>query len=184
VPYLLLCDTSDEPITHTPQYDELLRSSTLFHWWASDNEVLDSAKVDSLPLGIMDSLELGKAGNPDSVSFNANISDYLDTLRTAQAKPKTKWLMMQMTDTHSERRGMRKAFEGWGDSMVRLTPEHAGRLSVRKYLHKMGEHRFILSPRGNGLDAHRTWEALLLGVIPIVRSSALNRMCIAYSIKY
>uniref|UniRef100_A0A7S3AY15 Exostosin GT47 domain-containing protein n=1 Tax=Haptolina ericina TaxID=156174 RepID=A0A7S3AY15_9EUKA len=38
----------------------------------------------------------------------------------------------------------------------------------------MGQHRFVLSPRGNGLDAHRTWEALLVGAIPIVRSSKLN----------
>ena len=30
---------------------------------------------------------------------------------------------------------------------------------------------FELSPQGNGVDAHRTWEALLLGTIPIVRRS-------------
>jgi hypothetical protein len=33
---------------------------------------------------------------------------------------------------------------------------------------------FEISPRGNGLDCHRTWEALLLRTIPIVRSSTLD----------
>lgn len=33
---------------------------------------------------------------------------------------------------------------------------------------------FVLSPFGNGMDCHRTWEALIMGCIPIVRSSALN----------
>lgn len=33
---------------------------------------------------------------------------------------------------------------------------------------------FWLSPRGNGLDCHRTWEALYLNTIPIVWSSPLN----------
>lgn len=33
---------------------------------------------------------------------------------------------------------------------------------------------FVASPQGNGLDCHRTWEALCLGCIPIVISSTLN----------
>ena len=35
-------------------------------------------------------------------------------------------------------------------------------------------HRFVLSPTGNGLDCHRTWEALCLGCIPIVHTSPLD----------
>ena len=33
---------------------------------------------------------------------------------------------------------------------------------------------FVLSPHGNGLDCHRTWEALALGCIPIVKSSGVD----------
>jgi hypothetical protein len=33
---------------------------------------------------------------------------------------------------------------------------------------------FTLSPFGNGLDCHRTWEALLLGTVPIVTRSILD----------
>jgi hypothetical protein len=33
---------------------------------------------------------------------------------------------------------------------------------------------FVLSPAGGGLDCHRTWEALALGCIPIVKRSALS----------
>jgi hypothetical protein len=32
----------------------------------------------------------------------------------------------------------------------------------------------VLSPHGNGLDCHRTWEALALGCIPIVKSSGVD----------
>ena len=42
------------------------------------------------------------------------------------------------------------------------------------YLTAMSESEFILSPRGNGLDCYRTWEALLVNSIPIVRSSPLD----------
>lgn len=33
---------------------------------------------------------------------------------------------------------------------------------------------FVLSPKGGGYDCHRTWEALCLGCIPIVKSSGLD----------
>lgn len=81
---------------------------------------------------------------------------------------------MQMTETHSERRRVRAIFSSrWGEGEVRVSPEKKSRLSARKYLMMLGQHKFAISPRGNGLDAHRTWEALLVGTIPIVRESAL-----------
>jgi hypothetical protein len=40
----------------------------------------------------------------------------------------------------------------------------------------MIECAFVLSPWGNGLDCHRTWEALCLGCIPIVKTSGLDAL--------
>jgi hypothetical protein len=36
------------------------------------------------------------------------------------------------------------------------------------------QYPFWLSPRGGGLDCHRTWEALYLDIIPIVWNNSLN----------
>ncbi|UJR17827.1 hypothetical protein I4U23_004726 [Adineta vaga] len=38
------------------------------------------------------------------------------------------------------------------------------------------QYPYWLSPRGNGLDCHRTWEALYLDVIPIVYDSTLSSL--------
>lgn len=103
--YLLLTDTADEPITRTQLTETLLHSDKLRHWWAVDNEVLNSPKLDSIPLGVPDALELGVKGEPSSVSFHANTSEYIKTLRAAHAQPKHKWVMMQvalLTLTHPE----------------------------------------------------------------------------------
>ena len=35
---------------------------------------------------------------------------------------------------------------------------------------------FVISPHGGGRDCHRLWEALVLGCIPIVRTSPLDQM--------
>ena len=38
------------------------------------------------------------------------------------------------------------------------------------------KYAFVISPHGNGLDCHRTWEALVLGCIPIVKRSPLDKL--------
>lgn len=38
----------------------------------------------------------------------------------------------------------------------------------------MRSYKFIISPHGNGLDCHRTYESILLGSVPVVRSSTLD----------
>ena len=44
------------------------------------------------------------------------------------------------------------------------------------YLARMSEFKFIISPPGNGVDCHRTWEALFLNRIPVIKSGPLNRL--------
>lgn len=39
------------------------------------------------------------------------------------------------------------------------------------YIEDLSRHKFCISPKGNGVDCHRTWECLYLGVIPIVEKS-------------
>jgi hypothetical protein len=41
---------------------------------------------------------------------------------------------------------------------------------------QMAKYAFIPSPKGGGHDCHRTWEALALGCIPILKTSALDPM--------
>ena len=39
---------------------------------------------------------------------------------------------------------------------------------------QQSQYQFVISPHGAGLDCHRTWEALLLGCIPIVKKAKMN----------
>ena len=50
--------------------------------------------------------------------------------------------------------------------------EIKGPLTPYSYLAELGQYTRVASPEGNGLDCHRTWEALYLGTIPIVTRSA------------
>lgn len=46
-------------------------------------------------------------------------------------------------------------------------------LPNKMYINEMSKHMFCFSPPGNGIDTHRTWEAISLNVIPICYRSSL-----------
>ena len=52
------------------------------------------------------------------------------------------------------------------------------KVNHNEIMKKYSEYRFVLSPIGNGLDCHRTWEVFLLGSIVITETSALDDMFI------
>lgn len=43
-----------------------------------------------------------------------------------------------------------------------------------KFMATLTTYKFVLSPPGRGPDVHRTWEALLMGSIPVVQSGPLD----------
>ena len=43
--------------------------------------------------------------------------------------------------------------------------------SYKDYLEELSQHKYCLCPNGNGIDTHRLWESLYLGVSPIVTKS-------------
>ncbi len=47
-------------------------------------------------------------------------------------------------------------------------------LKWRQYIKLLSAHQFSACPRGNGIDTHRLWESLYLGVIPIVERTTLS----------
>jgi hypothetical protein len=44
------------------------------------------------------------------------------------------------------------------------------------YIKELSNYKFCLSPPGRGVDTHRTWEALMVGTIPIMISTALDSL--------
>lgn len=48
------------------------------------------------------------------------------------------------------------------------------RKPFEEYLLDLKRSVFVLSPEGRGIDCYRTWESILMGAIPIVKSSTLD----------
>jgi hypothetical protein len=56
-------------------------------------------------------------------------------------------------------------------SIVHYEPEPTRRLNCWR---TQANYAFVISPTGMGRDCHRTWEALCLGCIPVVRTSPMD----------
>ena len=50
------------------------------------------------------------------------------------------------------------------------------KLEFEEYMREISRHKFVLCPRGNGLDTHRVCETLLMGSVPVIERSGLDDM--------
>lgn len=148
--FVLVTHNSDYPVDR--RYELVLRRRHLRAWFAA-NAALRHPKLVSLPLGI---------ANPGWGHGSA------DALRAAQAASARKTTLVDVSfslETNPDER--RRCLE-----QTRL--ELAPRLPHAEYLARLASAYFCLSPQGHGIDAHRTWEALYLRTVPIVRRSPLT----------
>jgi hypothetical protein len=65
----------------------------------------------------------------------------------------------------------REAIFSIPDNLIFYEPN---RINLKQTWLNQSEYAFVVSPHGNGYDTHRTWEALILGCIVIVKRSPLD----------
>jgi hypothetical protein len=75
---------------------------------------------------------------------------------------------------HLDRHGDRLSALQWTERNARYLEPNA--VSRKETWMRQSEYAFVISPHGNGVDCHRTWEALALGCVPIVRTSPLDAL--------
>lgn len=145
---------------HTPRYDEILDK---VQCWFATNVVDHHPKIVPYHIGIDYHSKIDELGQTPIEQDQQLLS-----LRIGM-KPfwERKLLIYTNIVLHNDKRILAK----------RLTPQHllvhenVGRLESWK---KQLDYAFVLSPEGNGIDCHRTWEALALGCIPIVKSTGID----------
>ncbi|MBU3729146.1 MAG: hypothetical protein FGM37_07865 [Phycisphaerales bacterium] len=143
-PFVLVTGQSDYPIT-----DELVQSVARYlpTRWHGVNAC--TRRVEPIPLGIGPSL-------------------YRECVRDGFRLTSARRLLYvnHRTETFPSVRGpLYHMFEQAGWATVQRPFPIAER---HRFLDELCEHKFMLCPRGNGIDTHRMWEALCCGVIPVV----------------
>ena len=131
--------------------------------WFTPNVSVDDPRIVPIPLGYANTYHKHR-------DFNE--------VRRRMGRPKTKMLLACFAkETNQLERGKaHDAVKGKDFTTDFCFDKYADkRLSYGEYLDQMAQHHFTLSPPGNGLDCHRTWEALYLGSIPIIKDNITAR---------
>ena len=140
-----------------------LDSDLCVHWF-TQNCTLEHPKVTAMPIG-MDYHTLSHKENP--VEQERMINEVAKAARPSHERSllcygNFKFGMNDKYYTHERR----NCFDQVPTHLCR----HETSIIPRKQTWEhQSHHAFVLSPAGGGLDCHRTWEALILGCIPILR---------------
>ena len=120
----------------------------LIKWYGQNMSVI-SHKTEAIPLGLEN--PHWKKTDIDFINKNKNNN-------------KTELLYINLsTKTHNSRSGTINTLK------KKFTINK--KVDWYTYIKELSRHKFCISPRGSGVDCHRTWECLYLGVIPIVEKS-------------
>jgi hypothetical protein len=161
-PIVLITHNSD---FQTPErYESYLSDGKIPHWFASNPSVRQHDKLTPIPIG------LANARWP-----HGNIDEFTYAFKHHRKSWSNRTTLLYVNfDTSTNRNQREKALK----QVLNFDKHNLQRIEtsieLKSYLEQIGNGKFVLSPPGNGLDCHRTWEAQLMGAIPIVVSTTLD----------
>ena len=169
--------SNTKPPTLTPdEFNQLINSNYLIVWFSQNLAFSPKVftKIRHLPIG----LDYHTVANNDMYwgpRSSPKIQEDLLRAISTKGRPLSDRFPKAYTTFHfAIHRGSRQqAYDQIPKELVYYEPEHVSRMVS---WNKQIEYAFVLSPEGEGMDCHRTWEALCLGCIPIMISTSLNDM--------
>ncbi len=168
--YILITHNSDvSPVFLTAHdhpwqgvsFESYLSDKKLIAWFAQNID-LTHPKLHPLPIGVANSYN-----NHGKIELFTNATKNIPSIENRSSKI---YLNFTVTNNPSERQPVMDYFKGKPFAYFAKPKPPA------QYLEEMKQYRYVINPPGNGLDCHRTWEALLLGCIPIMKHSILDPM--------
>ena len=169
-PFVLLTGDSDFTIPNDwPDHVHTILSSPYLLHWYSQNYIGSHAKLSHMPIGIDFHSAHGDWVHPfqHELALHA-MAVYSPALQHRHLLCHASF-HFAMKFRYSHHRF--EAIDQVPKELVHYQANFTDRITTWK---NQAQYAFVLSPPGNGLDCHRTWEALVLGCIPIVKSSGLD----------
>lgn len=160
--YALLSHNSDASVPGT--YAGYLDDDKLLVWFGCNTEMPNHKKMFSIPIGSMATLNKRIPSNSEELLGQVLIEIQNGKIQ----KTNLIYLNVYVKNNPVERSKVVAIFKD-KKFCHKITPK-----PYVEYLRDMATYKFVISPHGAGLDCHRTWEALLLGCIPIVKKSCLD----------
>jgi len=173
-PVILITSDGDRPVPSSYQkdvVDTLLQSDKIICWYTQnfDGSIYDN-KLKHIPIG----LDLHTPQWLINNSINNKIMYLIEKRREREPINKIKnriFLDAHLSVTHPERSELFDVIKN--NKYIHFLKQS---VSFEMITSMYNKYQFVISPRGNGLDCHRTWELFLAGSIVITKTSSLDDM--------
>lgn len=183
-PIALMINNDDDsfPFDYGPMVYQLLKSDKLICVFAQ-NCLAQSNKIFPLPIGIdyhtmmwekSEAFEWGP-GNKSALVQELDLLDVKSKLLPIQeCKAVVATNFQHSMESPMRRKTFRQPiYEATKDATwINWLPKQ----TRTEFWLSLKDTAFVMSPPGNGIDTHRTWETLMLGRIPIVSKCPLNKV--------
>lgn len=171
---ILVSGDSDDSVSNlnADVYSALLESPFILKWY-TQNCLASHPKLFHLPIG-MDYHTLGERHfEPWGAQASPADQDAAIQALSADARPfyEREHKCYSTFHFHLGRGDRREAYTSVPTELVYYEPSPVLRAESHQ---RQTDYAFVMSPYGGGPDCHRTWEALALGCIPIIKSSGLD----------
>ena len=165
-PFILITHQGDSNITSSDFHRSIADDTRIIHWFAQ-NCTFKHKKVTPLPIGLED---LWRHNAGSLYEFKKQLKLFRKGKNSGENKKPEILLGFSLGTNPDSRFKCYRAL--WHKPFTR---ELYNFPSPPLYRKKLMQAMFVASPTGNGLDCHRTWEAMYLQTIPIVEDNYMNR---------
>jgi len=154
--------------------EKVLDHPDLVHWYAQ-NLGFDHPKVSPMPLGMdYHSMALGRRVDWGPSASPKAQEDLLHSIRAAAVPLRERRIQGYCNWHFTLANGDRsEVLESLPSASCYFEPARVARAESWR---RNTEYLFTISPRGRGMDCHRTWEALSLGSVPLIPDLPINRL--------
>jgi hypothetical protein len=166
-------DTMPYDVLKPDAFEIFISNPFLLHWY-SQNMTVDHPKITPIPIG-MDYHTMCTKVIWGPITTPKNQEFLLTSIRKIPFYERSckcyANFHFQMNTKYGQDR--QDAVDQISSELVYYEPKMVTRL---KTWNTQKEYAFVISPHGGGYDCHRLWEALILGCIPIVKTSPIDKL--------
>lgn len=163
------------------EFKRFIEDSRVLHWFAQNGNV-DHPKFTTMPIGLDYHTLFRKVAPGDGHSWGGHATpqeqenELEQILAGAQPWSRRKpRIFACFSNSDSSRLSVERQLKNGAEDAT-IIDWKSPSIPRHEFWQEASQYQFVLSPRGNGEDCHRTWEALALGAIPIVASGPLDSM--------
>lgn len=161
--FILLTSCSDIEVDE--KYKEFLDQDKIVKW-IGVNISFKHKKLFKIPIGFQEK-DRSRGGTAEGIGGDQNLLMKFYKNRKKYEEKENKILVTNVSNTHSSRKHIHR-------DLNKDIYTHLEKVPFENYMDEINKYRFVLSPRGNGIDTHRFWEISLSGSVPIVENSGLD----------